>query len=602
MRSSSPTSAVAASCGDVSALGGLVLAAGLPAAVRADRRRSTAPTACRNGWVDNPLVFVAIAEDGIVSIACHRAEMGQGVRTGMPMIVADELEADWRRCASCRRPATRSATATRTPTARAARATSSMPMRRCGAAARARCWKQPRPRAGTCRRAKCEAMNHEVVHRPTGRKLGYGELAKAAAKLPVPARDAIAPQESGAVPLHRQGRAQARRRLRTSSTGKAQYGIDVRLPGMLYAVVARPPVYGGKVKSFDAAEALKVPGVVKVVEIDRAPPPPQFQPLGGVAVIANNTWAAMQGPRGAEDRLGRRPERDLRLGRLQGGAGGGRAQARQGGSRTTATSTPRMAKARAQASRRSTTSRTSRTRRWSRRPRRRASSTASARSGRRVQSPQAATRRRREAARLSARERDRERHAARRRLRPQVQARLRVEAALLSQGDGRQAGQGRLDARRRPAPRLLPHGLGRAPGSGARRAGASPIAWLHRSVAPSHHVARSTPIRSTRRRSSSAWGWSTCRSRFPTCASRTRRRPRTRASAGSARCRTSRTRSRCSPSSPSWPRPRGAIPKDYLLELIGPPRAHRSAHDAATPGITANRPSATRSTPGACAA
>ena len=78
-------------------------------------------------------------------------------------------------------------------------------------------------------------------------------------------------------------------------TGKAQYGIDTRLPGMLYAVVARPPVYGGKVASFDAAEALKVPGVVRVVEIEASAAPAEFNPLGGVAVVARNTWAAIQG-------------------------------------------------------------------------------------------------------------------------------------------------------------------------------------------------------------------------------------------------------------------------------------------------------------------
>ena len=82
---------------------------------------------------------------------------------------------------------------------------------------------------------------------------------------------------------------------RDIATGKAQYGIDTRLDGMLYAVVARPPVYGGKVASFDPAEALKVPGVVRVVQIEDSPPPAQFNPVGGVAVLARNTWAAMQG-------------------------------------------------------------------------------------------------------------------------------------------------------------------------------------------------------------------------------------------------------------------------------------------------------------------
>lgn len=78
-------------------------------------------------------------------------------------------------------------------------------------------------------------------------------------------------------------------------TGKAIYGIDVQVDGMVHAVIARPPVYGGKVKSFDDSEALKVPGVIKVVLLKGSPPPAVFNPLGGVAVIAENTWAAMQG-------------------------------------------------------------------------------------------------------------------------------------------------------------------------------------------------------------------------------------------------------------------------------------------------------------------
>src|SRR4030095_1602729 len=81
----------------VSALGGLVLAAGFPSLGRAADPPKYGADGMPNGWGDDPLVFVALAPDGIVSIVCHRSEMGQGVRTGMPMIVADELEADWKR-------------------------------------------------------------------------------------------------------------------------------------------------------------------------------------------------------------------------------------------------------------------------------------------------------------------------------------------------------------------------------------------------------------------------------------------------------------------------------------------------------------------------
>ena len=167
------------------------------------------------------------------------------------------------------------------------------PMRRCGAAARtmleaaaAERWKVPV--------SEVEAKNHEVVHRPTGRRAGYGSLAKAAASQAVPSRETVRLKDP------KQFRYIGKDQVklvdgRDIATGKAQYGIDTRLDGMLYAVVARPPVYGGKVASFDPAEALKVPGVQRVVQIEDSPPPAHFNPVGGVAVLARNTWAAMQG-------------------------------------------------------------------------------------------------------------------------------------------------------------------------------------------------------------------------------------------------------------------------------------------------------------------
>jgi isoquinoline 1-oxidoreductase beta subunit len=278
---------------DVSALGGLVLAAGLPAAVRGQEAPKYGADGMPHGWVDNPLVFVAIAESGIVSIVCHRGEMGQGVRTGMPMIIAEELEADWRRVRVVQAPGDEERYGNQDTDGSRSTRHFFDPMRRCGAAARqmleaaaAAQWKVPI--------GEVEAKNHEVVHRPTGRKLGYGALAKAAAKMPVPARDTLRLKD----PV--QFRYVGKGELKIVDgpdivTGKAQYGIDMRLPGMLYAVVARPPVYGGKVKSFDSADALKVPGVVKVVQIDPSAAPPQFNPLGGVAVVAQNTWAAIEG-------------------------------------------------------------------------------------------------------------------------------------------------------------------------------------------------------------------------------------------------------------------------------------------------------------------
>jgi isoquinoline 1-oxidoreductase beta subunit len=276
-----------------SALGGLVLAVGFPAAVRAADPPKYGADGMPHGWVDNPLVFVAIGEDGIVSIVCHRSEMGQGVRTGMPMIVADELEADWSRVRVVQAPGDEVRYGNQDTDGSRSTRHFFMPMRRCGAAARqmletaaAARWKVPV--------SEVQAKNGEVVHAATGRRLGYGALAKAAASVPLPALDKVRLKDPSQFRYIGTGKLKLVD-AQDIVTGKAQYGMDTRLPGMLYAVVARPQVYGGKVKSVDAAAALKVPGVVKVVPIDPTPGAPEFNPLGGIAVIARNTWAAMQG-------------------------------------------------------------------------------------------------------------------------------------------------------------------------------------------------------------------------------------------------------------------------------------------------------------------
>jgi len=278
---------------EVSAVGGLALAVGFPATTRAADPPKYGADGMPHGWVDNPLVFVAIGTDGVVSIVCHRSEMGQGVRTGMPMIVADELEADWKRVRVVQAPGDEERFGNQDTDGSRSTRHFFEPMRRCGAAARqmleaaaAAGWKVPVE--------EVEAKNHEVIHRPTGRRIGYGALAKAAATMPVPAREAIRLKDPAQFRYIGKGELKLVD-AHDIATGKAQYGMDTRLPGMLYAVVARPPVYGGKVKTFDAADALKVQGVVKVVEIEASPPPPAFNPLGGVAVVAHNTWAAMQG-------------------------------------------------------------------------------------------------------------------------------------------------------------------------------------------------------------------------------------------------------------------------------------------------------------------
>ena len=134
---------------------------------------------------------------------------------------------------------------------------------------------------------------HEVVDTTSGRKLGFGELAAKAAALsaPDPATVALkAPAEFRYIGKGETALIDGR----DIVGGRAQYGIDTRLDGMLYAVVARPPAYGDTVASFDASAAEKLPGVVKVVQLAPTPLPSGFQPLGGVAVVARETWTAIQ--------------------------------------------------------------------------------------------------------------------------------------------------------------------------------------------------------------------------------------------------------------------------------------------------------------------
>jgi isoquinoline 1-oxidoreductase beta subunit len=274
-------------------VGGLALAVGLPGLARAQDAPKYGADGMPHGWVDNPLIFVSIGSDGIVSIVCHRSEMGQGIRTGMPMVVADEMEADWARVRVVQ--ATGDERRWGNQDTDGSRSTRHFftPMRRCGAAAR-----QMLEAAAAARWnvavSEVQAKNHEVVHAKSGRRLGYGALANDAASMPIPAADTLRLKDPSQFRYIGTGKLKLVD-AKDIVTGKAQYGMDTRLPGMLYAVVARPPVYGGKVVRFESADALKVPGVVKVVEIEARPAPPNFNPLGGVAVIANNTWAAMQG-------------------------------------------------------------------------------------------------------------------------------------------------------------------------------------------------------------------------------------------------------------------------------------------------------------------
>ena len=278
----------------VAATGGFVLAATFPAVRGALASYPTGAEGMPNGVVNNPKVFISIGGDGTVSIVAARAEMGNGAaRTALPMMVADELDADWARVRVVQSPGDERTYGNQdTDGSRSVRHWI-QPMRHCGAAARlmleqaaAATWKVDI--------GEVQAQLHEVVHKPTNRKLGYGELAAAAAGLPVPSADKVKLKDASAFRYIGKGNVRIAD-IVDITTGKAIYGQDVMVPGMKYAVIARPPVVGGKVASVDSSAAMKVPGVEKIVTLPGTPAPYKFGQLGGVAVIARNTWAAMKG-------------------------------------------------------------------------------------------------------------------------------------------------------------------------------------------------------------------------------------------------------------------------------------------------------------------
>src|SRR5215472_16179983 len=239
----------------------------------------------------HPSIWLGIEPDGSVISVASRSEMGSGSRTGPAIVLADELEADWKRVRIEQAIGDAKYGGQDTDGSHSIRDLFDV-MRQAGAAARtmleqaaAQQWKVPL--------SECKASLHAVIHQPTGRTLTYGGLAAAAAKLPVPAKESLKFKPRSAWLYI--GKETSLIDLRDIATGKAVYGMDAHVEGMLYASIEHPPVLGGKLKSCDDKETLKVPGVRMTATIDPFKPPHAFQPLGGVAVLADNTWAAFQG-------------------------------------------------------------------------------------------------------------------------------------------------------------------------------------------------------------------------------------------------------------------------------------------------------------------
>ncbi len=238
----------------------------------------------------NPFdAWVRVTPDNRVTLILGKSEMGQGIMTALPMILAEELCVDWRQVKVEQAP-TNPKIYDHGTGGSGSVSGSWLPLRRAGASAREMLVSAAAQRWNVSRDT-CKAQDGGVLHGARKNFLTYGELVEGAAKLPIP--------DFNTVPLKNPddftivGRDTRRFESRDKAIGAAKFGLDSRVPGMLYAVIARCPVFGGKIKSFDAAKAKAVPSVRDVFAID--PVGQGAFTTGGVAVLAENSWAAMQG-------------------------------------------------------------------------------------------------------------------------------------------------------------------------------------------------------------------------------------------------------------------------------------------------------------------
>ncbi|OGP78261.1 MAG: twin-arginine translocation pathway signal protein [Deltaproteobacteria bacterium RBG_16_49_23] len=257
--------------------GGLILGFSLP--LRESFRAAATPAAAPF----TPNAFIRIGADDLVTIIINKSEMGQGVYTSLPMLVAEELECDWSKVRVESAPVAPEYNHTAFGIQLTGGSTSVSSewerFRKAGAAARemliaaaAETWK--------VNKAGCQAEKGFVIHEGTKRRLSYGKLVEKAAQMKPP-QDVPLKQPKDFKVI---GKSMKRLDTPKKTNGSALFGIDVKFPGMLTALVARPPVFGGKVKSFNAGKAKTAPGVKAVVQID-----------SGVAVIADSFWSAHLG-------------------------------------------------------------------------------------------------------------------------------------------------------------------------------------------------------------------------------------------------------------------------------------------------------------------
>ena len=260
--------------------GGFMLAFHIPAS---DKLAGAAGALANLAEPFAPNAWIRIATDGTITFVVDRSEMGQGINTALSMLLAEELDADWTKVRNVHAPAD-PVYNNRAFGMQITGGSSSIPgswkhFREAGAAAREMLVAAAAQEWGVDA-SSCTTANSVVTHSATGRTLSYGELSDRAATMPVPKE----PKVKDAADYKVIGKAKKRLDTPAKVNGTAQYGIDVNLPGMLIAVVARTPAFGAKVTRVDSAKALAIPGVKKVVEVSN-----------GVAVIADGYWAAKKG-------------------------------------------------------------------------------------------------------------------------------------------------------------------------------------------------------------------------------------------------------------------------------------------------------------------
>lgn len=248
-------------------------------------------------------LFVSIGSDNRIHLVCHRSEMGQGIRTGITQVIADELEADWNQVDVVQGLADARYGSQNTDGSRSIRRFYNT-MREMGASARMML-EQAAAKTWNVTQADVYAQQSKVFNRKTNQSLSFGELAAVAATITVPEKTALVfknPDDFQYI-----GKPVSIVDMHDVQTGNTEFGQDIHLDNMLYACIARPPAVGAAIEAVKAEAAKAVRDVVDVWQMPIAQKPFLFQALGGVAVLANNTWAAMQGREKLEVSWGKTP-------------------------------------------------------------------------------------------------------------------------------------------------------------------------------------------------------------------------------------------------------------------------------------------------------